>query len=82
MTGETLSKGKINATDAISIGFIENAWEFKWESSSSTWRCTLMRFWPGFFTETCYLSPLIVRRFWGRWVPCSSLPQDFASPYP
>jgi hypothetical protein len=30
MTGETQSKGKVNAAGAISIGFIEKAWEFKW----------------------------------------------------
>lgn len=30
MTGETQSKGKVNAPDAISIGVIEKAWEFKW----------------------------------------------------
>lgn len=30
MTDETQSKGKVNTGDAISIGFIEKAWEFKW----------------------------------------------------
>ena len=30
MTDETQSQGKVNAADAISIGFIEKAWEFKW----------------------------------------------------
>lgn len=30
MTDETQSKSKVNAADAISISFIEKAWEFKW----------------------------------------------------
>ena len=30
MTEEAQDKGKLNAADAISVGFIEKAWEFKW----------------------------------------------------
>lgn len=30
MTEEAQGKGKLNAAQAISIGFIEKAWEFKW----------------------------------------------------
>lgn len=30
MTEEAQGKGKLNAADAISIGLIDKAWEFKW----------------------------------------------------